>query len=122
MFKTDQETFDFIVNHLRKQQKKASNKNGSCKFRLEQNEEVLKCAVGCLIPDEMYDTIFEEQGGLTTEHPIWPVLEELGYHNYLLLKDFQVVHDSHQVLKWEERFRYIAAKYNLVYTSQTAIA
>lgn len=49
--RTKQETFDFVVQHLYQQGKPAMDEEGYCLYRTKDG---LMCAVGCLIPDEMY--------------------------------------------------------------------
>lgn len=56
---TDQEIFDKILFHLRKQGKAARDDTGNCAYR---GAGGTMCAVGCLISDDMYDPAFE---GLT---------------------------------------------------------
>jgi len=53
---TDQETFNRVYNHLKKQGKPALDLWGRCSYR---TEEGLMCAVGCLISDEDYRVEFE---------------------------------------------------------------
>lgn len=50
-----QKTFDKVAIHLRKQGK-AATVGAGCMYR---TDEGLKCAVGCLIPDELYDARIE---------------------------------------------------------------
>jgi hypothetical protein len=52
---TNQEVFDTVVTHLLAQGVKSESETG-CMYRGPHN---LKCAVGCLIPDELYDSIIE---------------------------------------------------------------
>lgn len=54
---TMQEEFDAVVAHLYKQGKKAMSGKG-CAYR---GENGTMCAVGCRIPDEMYDPKMEGQ-------------------------------------------------------------
>lgn len=49
---TPQEIFDAVCDHLAKQKKRAAREHGGCYYRTPDG---LKCAVGCLIPDELYD-------------------------------------------------------------------
>lgn len=66
--KTLQQTFDTAVEHLAAQKRRSRN-DYSCKYR---SEDGLKCAIGTLIPDSLYDPILE---GYTVEN-IW---EGLSY-------------------------------------------
>ena len=53
-----QDIFDTVVRHLRAQKQRALEKHGMdmCAYRAPDG---LKCAIGCLIPDELYDPLFE---------------------------------------------------------------
>lgn len=52
---TRQEIFDTVVRHLYSMPHRAMLK-GNCAYR---SDDGLKCAVGCLIPDEIYDPKME---------------------------------------------------------------
>jgi hypothetical protein len=58
---TAQEIFDKVINHLLQQGGPALNYNYDddpvCRYRSNNG---LKCAVGCLIPDDQYDPLMEE--------------------------------------------------------------
>ncbi len=53
---TEQEIFDTVAIHLIKQGKQSADAFGNCLYR---GPEGLKCAVGCLIPDEVYQRNME---------------------------------------------------------------
>jgi len=52
-----QKVFDTMLKHLREQQVPATTEFGSCRYRTPGG---LKCAVGILIPDEIYQPKFED--------------------------------------------------------------
>jgi hypothetical protein len=114
---TEQEVFNTVVRHLRKQGCKAmareNNPDGVfdaiCKYRLETDDgTVLKCAAGCLIPDEAYEDSLENRGWITLiVHKKVP-----GFHSNLIV-DLQCVHDNHPVREWEGQLELLAVKYNL---------
>lgn len=54
---TNQEIFDTVLNHMRKQKVPAIGCGDICVYKTENG---LKCAVGCLIPDELYDPKMDE--------------------------------------------------------------
>lgn len=59
---TPQAIFDYVVAHLRKQGEPAiGGEYASCVYRAPdpQTGEVLMCAVGCLIPDDLYLSQYE---------------------------------------------------------------
>jgi len=53
---TNQELFDRVVSHLRIQGTPATDEHGACMYRTEDG---LRCAIGCLIPDDRYDPRWE---------------------------------------------------------------
>lgn len=110
---TQQETFDTVVAHLRGQNKKAvDSATGECRYRASEG---LKCAVGCLIPDEEYNSTLESCsiGSLCHENRLPPSLRQ---HDFSLLADLQVIHDHYSVDAWEERFEDLAKECGLKYT------
>lgn len=94
-----QETYNKVAAHLLGMKRRAMN-GGSCAYRTLEGE---RCAVGCLIPDEMYDPSMENQG------VDWLIrsAEQFGYDlpgeiiKYEeLLEDLQGVHDNRN--HWDE--------------------
>lgn len=87
---TMQQEFDAVVEHLYKQGKVSQSPEGVCVYR---NREGLKCAVGCRIPDEIYNTGMEglQIGPLTDTYPNLP--SELYEYNDMF-HDLQRVHDT----------------------------
>lgn len=54
---TNQEIFDTVSSHLLTQKVQCvGGHEGTCEYR---NQEGLKCAAGCLIPDELYTELIE---------------------------------------------------------------
>jgi predicted Fe-S protein YdhL (DUF1289 family) len=87
---SDQSVFDFVLAHLRKQNKAALAPDG---YRCVYKNGDLKCAVGCLIPDRQYDKSIE--GSAVVEGSlIGNLLSRLGYKNLPLLSAMQEVHDN----------------------------
>ena len=111
MTMTAQEIFDTIVNHLRAQGAPAIDV-ASCKYRASNG---FKCAVGCLISDEQYNT--EMEGKLVSSLIIYGWLPKDFESHLSLLKCMQFIHDDHSVGKWETQFRITAGLYNLQYTA-----
>ena len=129
---TAQEIFDTVLEHLREQGKASTNRSGECRYR---GEGGTACAVGCLIPDEMYDPMIE---GLVVEQfkndyvpedresqveELLPIMarisEHLGAEHLELLTKFQDAHDgalAHIDLSvWEDEMRQIARRFDLAY-------
>lgn len=81
-----------------------------CRYRLEAGETVLKCAAGCLIPDDLYNEKFE---GKT-----WVTLCEDGFvsnEHSSLIDALQKVHDQADPKEWETHFERVAREFNLKY-------
>jgi len=107
----NQQAFNKIVRHLRKQNKhSADERTGVCKWRTHDG---LKCAIGALIPNRLYDSHIERQ---TIEyamktHP--PLGEYLAGVSLDLMKHMEAIHDNEPVRKWEQCFEEAAKKFNL---------
>lgn len=130
---TGQEIFDGVLAHLRKQAKASLNTRGKCAYR---GEGGTACAVGCLIPDELYDPRIENWGvgsilnlrtngvGIDETEAYREVLSRIASHlgreNLALLTVLQFAHDNHlamtSVLAWEQAMERIAGSHGLVYT------
>jgi hypothetical protein len=105
-----QTTFNQAVAHLRKQNRPSVNAKGVCAYR---GVGGLKCPVGFLISDSLYDPSFENHKSVYWE--IQNALIQSG-HDPVLARELQVVHDHYQVCEWEEEFKDIADEFRLVYT------
>jgi hypothetical protein len=111
---TDQEVFDHVVDHLRRQgrQSMTPDRTGRpiCAYR---GNDGLKCAVGCLIPDAAYRPDIESWEA--TSEMVRPILDRLGIDPELA-RDLQEIHDAALPPQWEGRFLDLAADYGLAYT------
>ena len=98
-----QDIFDTVVKHLFKQKRQAFTRPApgvvftGCAYR---TPDKLKCAIGCLIPDELYDpslegaTMASIAEGARRDFGI-PILKLLGgARNKELLSDLQEIHDN----------------------------
>lgn len=110
---TNQEAFDKMVAHLRKQGKPAKQGN-SCRYRTEGG---LMCAVGCLISDAEYKRGMEGMGVEHMQHR-YEVLQDLDPP---FLAEMQDTHDAYDPTSWEARFADTAARFGLVYAPATPI-
>ena len=110
----NQEAFDIMVNHLRKQNKKAVkidiDGTTKCVYR---GSNGLKCAIGCLIPDDEYSPLIERKG---VRSLVIPTLRNLDRE---FLAEMQETHDFYSPEDWEKRFRYIAKEYHLTLLPKT---
>lgn len=129
-----QEIFDKVATHLFAQGEKAISGDGSCVYR---GADGAMCAVGCLIPNEVYTPAMEglkahallsEEGFIPYNDSdldrrlIIPELATLRSHK-ALLGDLQDVHDAHEdesyAFVWDstktmrEALRRVARMHNL---------
>lgn len=105
-----QNIFNTVVAHLRSQGKKAAERD-ICKFRTSDG---LKCAVGCLIPDNVYSTEIEGQYLIDVIRELIP-----QYESYFdLLQGLQRVHDGYPAAKWEEGLVMLAGHFGLILPSK----
>ena|SRR5579872_749343 len=114
---TPQSIFDKVCDHLMKQGKKSiyQNTDGfSCAYR---GNDDTKCAVGCLIPDELYNKEMEGSTVWTLVHhglhyegaaPIneW-IKANLADHQELL-SELQAIHDGYEPEEWKELLQKLA--------------
>lgn len=129
---TKQEVFDTVARHLRQQNCQAlaepapDNRPPSCAYRGKNNT---KCAVGCLIPDHLYDFVIEGSAisiDLSSEEAdpkrrvLVDILMEAGlWEHKQLLQDLQLIHDgkNHGMPvdwnHWKPRLKRMAMLYNL---------
>ena len=96
---TNQEVFDTVCEHLAKQGRRA--RDGSpqnyCCYRAPDGA---KCAVGCLIPDDLYEVEMDGSG-----YSVAPLLDHFpkfrklfeGVDEYLLMR-LQIAHDRSENL------------------------
>lgn len=105
---TDQEAFDTVTHHLLTQMEK-SMLLGRCRYR---GRAGLKCAVGCLIPDEDYSPMLEGKDIPTLQSlELFPM--SLHGLKLELLVDLQLIHDGCEPEKWHGRLSEIAGKHGL---------
>lgn len=126
---TVQQVFDRVARHLLEQGKKSltvagSNpKNYTCLYR---GPGGTKCAVGAIIPDELYckeiDNLDEPAavmpgGGVSDDSDglLQQILWEAGVpaDGYALLDKLQDVHDGYDVEQWPQQLREVAGRFGL---------
>lgn len=108
---TNQTLFDTVVIALRKQVLPSKNEEGFCLYR---GPHGLKCAVGHLIPDEMYKEEMEDVGAFYLPKK-YPEIEELFDDCSMHLIDvLQEIHDCYHPKSWEEEWKKVAQEYDLI--------
>lgn len=122
---TRQQLFDKVAGHLLKQGKRSETADGNlCKYRNGN----FRCAVGCLIPDELYcpqidfdsrvdgtagaamTTIPEDDSDALLHQILWEA--GVAADGLKLLLDLQQVHDNSEVEQWRQ-LRQVATRWNL---------
>lgn len=119
----NQEAFDIVKRHLLTQKKISVNHEGVCQYR---GPDGLKCAIGALIPDEIYNPTMENHTIKELLSRAWrnkhldssrALLEVLGKVDENLLKVLQFHHDIaplHEAVQyWMVQLKEVARVYNL---------
>lgn len=104
---TNQEAFDAMVRHLRKQGRK-SQKPGSYSC-LYYGADGLMCAVGCLIPEDQYSRTLEYHSAVKIQDKV-PAITNLSPD---LLDAMQMLHDNCPIENWEAEFLLVAYRFCL---------
>lgn len=90
---TTEEVFEYIKHHLLTQMKRCVDDKGYCLYR---NEQGLKCAAGCLIPDDMYYPDLEYRKWYSL------VIEKFVHKEHRgLIQRMQRIHDDVPVDSWK---------------------
>jgi hypothetical protein len=115
-----QEVFDLVTNHLFTQGRPARVDDGRCRYRMAGG---LRCAIGALIPDELYKEEFEGACAYRLIDKLYALeLADWLVHKELL-DDLQSVHDNcgqitvgaFNLISLEERLRFVAKSFSLEY-------
>jgi hypothetical protein len=106
---TPQEIFDKVATHLLTQRHRAADCFGHCMYR---GLAGASCAVGCLIPDELYDASFEHHGVATVANRLLRQLPWMA-ENLSLLSRLQAVHDHDEAYDWPVRLKAVAGAFSL---------
>jgi hypothetical protein len=115
---TSQEIFNKVATHLLKQGKRSvyptedGEKGVFCAYR---SPEGLSCAVGCLIPDELYDPRFEDRrvGQLPQKVLRACGVDPANPEQMSLLSHLQGIHDSEPPKEWASHLEHLAQDLNL---------
>lgn len=107
---TEQEVFDIVAAHMLKQNKRSISHIQSkgfvgCAYR---GDNGLKCAAGCLIPDEIYNRNFESIA--------WRLLvvnHRFPHDHARLITDLQYIHDNYEPKNWRKQLADVAFYFSL---------
>lgn len=110
--------YDKVVEHLLTQKERAIDESGDCRYRTSNG---LKCAVGCLIPDENYSINFEGRkvsffmlNEILNFEKIEEKLDKWEKHHLLdFLLNLQRIHDRMHLNQWYYIFKAFAQGENL---------
>lgn len=102
----NQQAFDKMVTHLFTQKEKALSPGGGCRYLAFDG---LKCAVGCLIPEEEYSTSIEGKRVLRIAEII-PALKGLSID---MLSNVQAIHDNRPTHVWFNSLRDVCCRFKL---------
>lgn len=86
----------------------------------------LKCAIGCLVPDELYDAIMEHfpvnnpkvlevlwQARVLTDQEFINSIMGVYSQKLSLMQDLQEIHDNYYPSDWAKRLNNLTEEYNL---------
>ena len=117
---TSQEIFNKVCEHLMTQKAKAviQEENESVPTCMYRTPEGLKCAVGGLIPDEMYNPVIEGKPfnlmGLDDCPELNGIAQKLGLIEDIdLIHRLQRIHDSDRIEDWSKRLRRVGENHDL---------
>src|SRR5260221_13116364 len=100
-----QEIFDTVKEHLWKQNRKSSRYSGGCFYR---GPDGLKCAAGCLIPDEDYKPSMEGRYIYGLSY----FKKKFNDKELKLVQALQDIHDGYDPSQWSVEFENTAVKFN----------
>jgi hypothetical protein len=127
---TEQEVYDTIMAHLRRQGSRSmlseaqvnnpsfpsfySDPESTCAYRSPDGK---KCAAGVMITDEEYSSRMEgiNIAGVLGREDCPASLKERITPHFNLISDLQFIHDKVDVVDWEYEFRKLATRYHLNY-------
>jgi hypothetical protein len=115
-FLTLQEIFDTVSKHLLTQKERSFDPvNNWCMYRGPRG---LKCAVGALIPDDLYDESMENENvsHLFSSHRdviVGSGIDADSFDADRLLCELQFLHDGEPPSGWESALKDLALRFNL---------
>jgi hypothetical protein len=118
---TRQEIFEKVAKHLLTQNAKAKGEpSGAFAGCLYYDSTTgRKCAIGCLIPQDQYDPIMEDQGYIFNNELVVNALISVGIDcgcngaDYYFIQLLQKIHDNHHVSQWKRYLRDFAVTWDL---------
>ena len=110
-----QQVFDKVSNHLLTQNAK-SVEDGECAY---YSSNGTKCAIGCLIPENLYEESMEGNGVSANyvHSALHPISVKGDMHDMLV--DLQIMHDNQEPYLWPNALFNLANCYKLQFTPPT---
>lgn len=108
-----QSIYNKVKKHLLNQNQKSIDADGDCVYR---GPEGLKCAVGCLIPDKLYNENFEGKSARTIFEGYYSINiigYELPKRGLDLIAELQCLHDDFSIEEWASELEQIAIRFEL---------
>lgn len=112
---TNQKMFDKVCAHLLTQLSTSLDDTGTCLYRGPDGK---KCAIGCLIPDELYTEDIEMKEVRTLlDYPVFnsELSAYLSHFNKELLIRLQSVHDAFRPEEWYTALQRVAGQFDLTF-------
>ncbi len=108
---TRQEIFDRVASHLLIQKEHSVDVSGDmCLYR---GMNGIKCAVGVLIPDEVYSPSFEGKDFMVVWVTVPALADIIAAEDLYLTKRLQQIHDACSVLSWRKKLLELAVSFEL---------
>ena len=112
---TDYDIFNYVKEHLLKQNEKSVDPwSLSCHYRSQKEDgKVLMCAVGCLMDDRFYIEEFENSSpnDLRVRQAVESSITNWDY-NVSLLSELQNIHDEYEPDQWSLKLEYLESYFN----------
>ena len=104
-----------VHKHLLKQHEKSESMEAGCQYRSDNG---LRCAVGCLMTDDIYDSSLEGSNlkDIRVRQALTPIVGvnyELRLLKLNLLQRLQEVHDNEPVEHWERGLAEIKHEFDI---------
>lgn len=106
----NQKTFNKVARHLLKQNQKSTSRASNSTRCLYRGPNGLRCAIGCLIPNRLYNESMEDK--CAGHFSMAPILQQLGHDPYFCDK-LQLIHDGYEPAEWRSKLEEFAKEYNL---------
>lgn len=108
--------YDKVKAHLLKQGQKARRAGASLDSCFYRGHNGLKCAIGALIPDELYKLSMEQKSvsGLIREYPeVGRLFEVKSAEDLRFLSYLQSIHDNREPEYWKMELKNLALTHGL---------